>query len=220
MSEPQAEAKKRRVAETAAALAAVYAAAKAEALVRGAAGNIRGALDHKWRGQLERVVRAQALETVRVIGPLVAESFDLKYWTPNRAAALADEYLTVMAHEMAGAWEQLTEQALAELNLATANIQAEIQAAMRTGENLSGVDGENVTESAANLSTLDAAKASGKTTKTWHLGTVHEHRASHVAQNGTTVGISDKFPNGQQFPGSPAPPAERVNCECFLTFGG
>lgn len=220
MTEPQAAAKARRATATAAAIAAVYAAARAEALRRGAAGSIRGALDWKWREQLQRVVRRESLETVRTIGPLVAEDFDLKFWTPNRAAAVADEYLTVMAREMSDAWEQLTEEALASIDLATANIEAEITAAMRTGENLSGVDGENVTTSAANLAAMDAAKAAGRSTKTWHLGSTTEHRASHAAQSGKTIGIDARFPNGQRFPGSPAPPAERLNCECYLTFGG
>ena len=220
MTDPLTAAKDRRAAKTAAAIAAVYVAARAEARIRGLGGRIRDALDWKWRAQLERVVRREALETVRTIGPLVADDFDLKYWTPNRASAAADEYLSIMAREMAGAWEQLTEEALSAINLATADIELEIEAAMRTGENLSGVDGENVTESAANLAATDAARAAGKSTKTWHLGPAGEHRASHIAQNGTTVGIRERFPNGQTFPGSPAPPSERMGCNCYLTFGG
>lgn len=220
MSEQAEKERDRRVAGTAAALAAVYAAARAEALVRANAGRIKDALDWKWRGQLQRVVRREAIETVRAIGPIVAESFDVPFWTPNRAEAAAENYLEVMAKEMAAAWERLTEEALAAIDLSVADFEAEIEAALRTGENLAGVDGENVTTTAANLAEHDVATEAGHTTKTWHLGENENHRPSHLAQNNLTVPIDERFPNGQRFPGSPASPAERMNCQCYLTYGG
>lgn len=220
MSDARTEEQKRRVAATAAALTAVFAAARAEAAVRAGAGRVKDALAWKWREQVRRVILRESTETVRALAPVLSEAFDLPYWTPNRAAAAAEDYLAVMADKMADAWEQLTEEALAALDLAVADLEAEVEAAMRVGENLSGVDGEDVTATAANLTEHDAAVAAGKTTKTWHLGDSEDHRPSHVAQNGMTIPIDERFPNGQRFPGSPAAPAERINCHCTLTYGG
>ena len=220
MADQRAEAKRRRIEATALALAAVLTAARTEALARAGAGRVRDALGWVWRDRLQQVIRAEALGTVREIGPLAAEVFDLPYWTPNRAAAAAEKYLDVMAREMSGAWEQLTREALAQIDLAAPDLEAEVKAALSTGENLAGMDGQNVTEAAANLAEHDVATEVGKTTKTWHLGTGEDHRPSHVAQDGMTVGIDERFPNGQRFPGSPAPPSERLNCHCGLTYGG
>ncbi len=43
---------------------------------------------------------------------------------------------------------------------------------------------------------------------------------SHLALNGLTIPIGEKFENGLAYPGAPGPPDETANCNCWLTFGG
>jgi hypothetical protein len=65
---------------------------------------------------------------------------------------------------------------------------------------------------------MDAARASGLTSKTWHTGGPNP-RITHRAQNGETVGIDDVFTNGLRYPGDSAGDAdETAGCHCHLTY--
>ena len=72
--------------------------------------------------------------------------------------------------------------------------------------------------SAANFGAQDAAQAGGLKTKTWRTGS--NPRDEHLALDGVTVGIRERFPNGMRWPGDPAGGAENnANCNCSMEFG-
>lgn len=74
--------------------------------------------------------------------------------------------------------------------------------------------------SAMNFGAMEGAKASGVGTKTWQVNSGNP-RPDHAAMNGMTVGIRDRFPNGQRWPGDPAGGAEQnANCLCTVSFSG
>lgn len=87
-----------------------------------------------------------------------------------------------------------------------------VAAAQRVSEDNSRDQIESVTNAALE----GAARSAGMTTKTWHTGV--NPRPTHLAQDGETVGLDQRFANGQRFPGSPAPPDERAGCNCWVTF--
>lgn len=71
---------------------------------------------------------------------------------------------------------------------------------------------------ASNFGSHEGARAAGLRMKTWrtHSG---DSRDSHAAQNGMTIPIGDRFPNGQKWPGDPAGGADdNANCECTVEF--
>jgi hypothetical protein len=71
---------------------------------------------------------------------------------------------------------------------------------------------------AANFGSSEAASAGGLRTKTWRVNSGNP-RPSHAALNGVTVGIRERFPNGQRWPGDPAGGAEEnSNCQCSVDF--
>lgn len=72
--------------------------------------------------------------------------------------------------------------------------------------------------SAGNFGSHEAANAGGLKSKTWrtHSG---NPRPSHAAMDGMTIGIREKFPTGQRWPGDPAGGVdENSNCECSVEF--
>lgn len=71
---------------------------------------------------------------------------------------------------------------------------------------------------ASSFGSVEGARAGGLRMKTWrtHSG---DSRDSHAAQNGLSIPIGDRFPNGQKWPGDPAGGAEEnSNCECTVEF--
>lgn len=75
---------------------------------------------------------------------------------------------------------------------------------------------------------FDMMKAAGATTKTWHHRPQENPRdgvrtsVNHVAMDGETVGINERFSNGLRYPRDPEDnrPEELINCRCYLTYGG
>lgn len=71
---------------------------------------------------------------------------------------------------------------------------------------------------AGNFGSHEAASAGGLKTKTWRVNSGNP-RPSHKAMDGMTIGIREKFPTGQRWPGDPAGGAEEnANCECSVEF--
>lgn len=72
---------------------------------------------------------------------------------------------------------------------------------------------------AENFGAMEGAKASrALTEKTWQVNSGNP-RPDHAALNGTRVGIRERFPNGQRWPGDPAGGAEQnANCQCTVRF--
>lgn len=72
----------------------------------------------------------------------------------------------------------------------------------------------------SNSGTWMAAREGGVKTKTWILGAGGNHRQSHIAVAGETVGINERFSNGLRYPGDYRGSAEEtVNCGCYLKYG-
>lgn len=71
---------------------------------------------------------------------------------------------------------------------------------------------------ASNFGAMEAARAGGLRTKTWHVHSSNP-RPSHAAQDGMSVPIRDTFPNGLRWPGDPRGSAdENANCQCTVSF--
>ena len=65
----------------------------------------------------------------------------------------------------------------------------------------------------------DAARSSGLRMKTWRT-TSSRPRPEHAAMSGTSVPISEPFPNGCEYPGDWTGGADEVaNCRCTVTYG-
>jgi len=72
---------------------------------------------------------------------------------------------------------------------------------------------------AANFGAVEAAQAGGLATKTWRVNSSNP-RSEHLAMDGETVGIRERFSNGMRWPGDPAGGAENnANCQCSVEFG-
>lgn len=71
---------------------------------------------------------------------------------------------------------------------------------------------------ASNFGANETARAGQLTKKTWRTNSDNP-RPEHVALNGMTIPIDDKFPTGQMWPGDPAGGARNnANCECSVEF--
>lgn len=207
MSDPDAKAKKREAAITAATLAAVYASAKADVLQRLAAtGSIRNLLTTVWRELLQRRVRERVGAIVEAVAPELP---------PASVAGKLDAY----SEWFAKTWYEATDEALAQVDVAAADLRAETELAFdAVSKSTHWVpSADSMSREMGTFAAIEKASLTGKVTKTWHNTNAHPR---HNALEGVTVPIDQPFSNGQQYPGAPAPPEERVNCQCYLTFGG
>lgn len=72
---------------------------------------------------------------------------------------------------------------------------------------------------ASSFGANEGARAGGLKMKTWRTHNANS-RDSHAAQNGMSIPIGQRFPNGQKWPGDPAGGAdENAGCECSVEFG-
>ena len=75
---------------------------------------------------------------------------------------------------------------------------------------------------------FDMMENAGAQTKTWHHRPQKNPRdgkhgtVNHVALEGETVSIDEKFSNGLRYPRDPEEnrPEEIINCRCYITYGG
>ena len=64
------------------------------------------------------------------------------------------------------------------------------------------------------------ARKEGAREHTWITARDELVRPTHAAQDGITIRIGDKFPNGLRFPNDPeGPPGEIINCRCVCILG-
>ena len=72
---------------------------------------------------------------------------------------------------------------------------------------------------AASFGSTEAAQAGGLQTKRWRVNS-SDPRDAHLAMDGETVPIRERFSNGMRWPGDPAGGAENnANCQCSVEFG-
>lgn len=207
MTDPHAEDKDRRIALAAAALLLVYLNMREDVLSRVGVGV---PLRSVWEDRVRFTATQQAKQTAAAIARMVDPGFDV---------TRMDAYLEKVSESFAETWAENVQQLMTQVEAVAQNIRREMQAALDRVTAEADRDASHIVRQAANLAAKDAARASGKTTKTWHTSS-GDSRATHAAQNGMTIPIDDRFPNGLPYPMAPAPPAETVNCECYLTFGG
>lgn len=209
--DPQAEDKREAALTTAAALIAVYGATRTNITGRVANGVRSGLLLGYWtdrvRVAIEKASKRIAANTARSLSQRVSVE-RMNGWLEEGAKARAD------------GWAETLDATLEAIDAQAEDFAEQVRAAADEMVNQAPADAKDVAEAAVEFGTIEAEKANGKTTKTWHLGAGDNHRATHVAQNNLTIGIDERFPNGLRYPHSPGPPAETVNCNCFLTFGG
>ena len=209
MSDPHAEAKKRHAAETAAAFAAVFAAARADVLSRfTASGSVRDLLTTVWRDLLRTRTHERALAVVQAVAPDVELAR-----VEGKLKAYADWFATT--------WDEQVREALAQVDVLAADIEAEIRAAWDTAASpdVAKLRADSLSVEMGNFAATEDAMMKGHTTKTWRIKGATT-RPSHIALEGASAPIADFFANGLQYPGAPGPPEERVNCDCYLTFEG
>lgn len=78
---------------------------------------------------------------------------------------------------------------------------------------------QTLTTDAVGLGQHDAAKAAGRTTKTWNVHS-ERPRPTHAEMDGETVPIGSVFSNGGRWPGDhQLDESERAGCTCRLTYG-
>lgn len=213
--DPHEDVKQSRAALTAAALAVVYAEMRTDVLKRlNATGDTIALLRDIWQAAVGSVVSSEIKVTASAIGQDATGSFRLEY---------AENYLDAVADNFAEHWhkdlaEQMAETS-AQIDATFAAMQEEIEKLTAATVARAEDDARNLTDLSANFATVEDARASDSTTKTWHLGTGGNHRPSHVALDGVTIGIEERFANGLRYPHAPGPPAETINCNCWLSFG-
>lgn len=207
MADPHAEQKEQHAALLASTLILLYVDMREDVLSRLAFGMFGRLLRPEWVDRVRLTAVGHMVRTAAEIAHDVAPDFD---------ASRMDAYLEKTADTFATTWGKGIEEILAEIEAETqANVSAALEAPLKAADE----DADLLTRRAANLAAKDASEGSGYTAKTWHTSGVGDHRASHVAQNGLTIPIDERFPNGLRYPGAPGPPAEVINCQCYLSFG-
>jgi hypothetical protein len=210
----QEEAREPHIAAIAAALIVFYELLEPEVLGRLADG-LKNLIPSLWSARLTEAIVEPLVEAGHDLGQRVAAEISEE---PVFDPSVLDAYLEQMAENYG---LQHIANLREDLNEAARQIEAEAEAevARLLQDQKDRVEQFAVAQvnKVANFVGLDAAKAEGMTTKTWHTGS--NPRATHAAQDGVTIGIDDRFPNGQRYPGSPGPPEETAGCNCDMTFG-
>jgi hypothetical protein len=209
VSDPKAAEKRRQAAETALVFAALFAAARADVLRRfEATGSVANLLTSTWGALLGTRVRERALAVIEAVAPDI---------DPARVVGKVDAY----ADWFAKAWEESVREALASFDVLADDLADQIaeRLDMVAGPDVAKLRADNLSVEMGNFAAIEQAVNHGHATKTWRTKGATT-RPSHLALEGATVPIVDFFANGLQYPGAPGPPEERVNCDCYLTFGG
>ena len=211
-ADPYAEQRDRQVKTLIPALAAVYAAAKADVLRQVGTGVVRGALRPIWSERLRVVVAEQSKRIAGLFGASIVH--DLDGQLADFQSSMMSAYLDVFADAFSTAWEAETQRALDSIDLAAADLVAEANAVMVDVEAAAQVDAETITQRSSNFGLNEGGKTVGSTVKVWITG--DNPRETHASLNGEAVPIGARFTNGLRYPGAPGPPAEVVNCNCSM----
>lgn len=210
----QEQAREPHVVAIAAALIAFYELLEPEVLGRLADG-LKNLIPSLWSKRLTDVLTEPLLDAGHDLGERVAAEISKE---PVFDPAILDAYLERTAEDVSSRLvAQLREQVNAAAAEAAEEAEAKVQRMLQKARDKAPEEAAEQINKVANFAGLDAAKAEGMTTKTWHTGS--NPRATHAAQDGLTIPIDGRFPNGQRYPGSPAPPEETAGCNCDMTFG-
>jgi hypothetical protein len=208
VSDPNAAAKREQAVQTAMVLAAVFAAARTDVLRRlHVTGTLRDVLTNVWRDLLRTRVHERSLAVVQAVSPDVELAR-----IEGKINAYADWFATT--------WDESIREALAQVDVLAQDINTEVVAALDTvaSPEVAKLRADSLSVEMGNFAAIEEAMNGGKATKTWRIQGATT-RPSHLALEGSSAPIDGFFPNGLQYPGAPGPPEERVNCDCYLTFG-
>lgn len=179
--------------------------------------------DDRWNGELAAELYRHNLSTATAAGraALTAAGRDPDLYDQSRTHAWA----AANAAGAAGSVNGATKRRLAELlDTGDPDLLAAVSALF------AGYVAQRARETAqtrvtdlSGFGSQEAARQAGGggSTKTWRV-TSTAPRASHVAMNGETVGLDDRFSNGAKWPGDQVLNADEIaGCECVLliTFG-
>lgn len=173
-----------------------------------------------WDAQLGRVISGRALR----LGAIGAGQV-LDVWNPTRAGWSPDVMSRWLLAAVAGHAKRANEATYRVIAEALVDGDAvgwenRVTGALETRRaRVPLAIGSGVSAEAVSFGGYDAARASGLTTKTWHV-TSGKPRASHAAIDGLSIPLDGVFPNGARWPGDAfAGSSESAGCTCYLTFG-
>lgn len=210
-TDPYREAKAEHAESLAAEVARVYVAARLAMVASETPLQIPG-----WfLARLRDVLFDGLVDAARDIGTRSGRDFDLGDEFEFQVGERIANYIGVAAGKQATAGFEAIADELSAVGVG-GDLKTVIADVVSASQKVAEVDSRDQIENVTNAAIEDAAGAAGMTSKTWHTGT--NPRASHLAQDGETVSLDQRFANGQRFPGSPAPPAERAGCNCWVTF--
>lgn len=210
-TDPYAEARNEHAASLAAEVTRVYVAAKLAMVASPAPLQIPGWFFARLKDVLGSGLTEAAVGLGTIAGHTLGLGEDFRF-APSESLR---NYIGIAAGEQASAQFDALGSVLGEVSL-NADLAEQVEQTVDSAGNAARADVETQVANVSWAAITDTAIEAGMTTKTWHAGI--NPRTSHLAQNGATVGIEQRFPNGQRFPGSPAPPAERINCNCWLSY--
>lgn len=213
MSDPHAAAKESNGVATAAALALIYQSVRSNVTERVGLGSRSDLVLPRWPGRVRETLTYHAKRTAATVAAKDA---------PDMQLGRMDAMLEAIGRAHANTWHDRLNAALAEIDAGAQDLMAEVAATLdrELGPGAVELDAQSIVHQSANFAASEAAAATSKKTKTWHTSDDDDTRATHAAQNGLTIPIDGRFPNGLRYPKSPGPPREVVNCLCYLTFGG
>lgn len=199
----------RRVADTAAALAALFAAMRAEVAARWSDGAKR-LVAAEWDRRLAEVVLEQNLTTASEVALRVAEAFGedfdptvMRGWLEANAAIAGEQI------------NQHTEAQIRDVAAAQSDPVAHVFDLLVTSS-ADGMSRQMVTRSAG-FAARDTGEKLGAAVKVWRVNSTRP-RTAHARMNGQSVPIRGVFSNGMDWPGDPAGgAANNAHCKCSLT---
>jgi hypothetical protein len=210
--DPHAEARAEHVASLAAEVARVYVAAKLTMVASSTPLQIPGWFFTRLKDVLGDGLLSAAADLGTAAGRGLGLGADFDF-SPSQSLR---NFIGIAAGEQASAQFDALGSTLGKLSLAD-DLKADVEQAVDAAGGAAKADAETQVTNVTWAAITDAAVEAGMGTKTWHAGV--NPRASHLAQDGQTVAIDERFANGQRFPGSPAPPAEREGCNCWMSYG-
>lgn len=176
----------------------------------------------RWDDELQEVVLASALRTVRAFAGEIADRFGRTFEVDDELLAELTGYAGHKASSVNITTRDELVRRVDELEPgddspeARRSIAGELLAGMATTRALLLAGSAVTTE--ANHGRAAAAADAGVARKRWVV-TSSNPRGTHAAINGQRVPFGSRFTNGARWPGDPIlPVAERAQCRCIVEF--
>ena len=169
----------------------------------------------RWDNELSADMLRLNLATAAIFAKHVADQVNAEIDPDQMMAYLSENAERSAAAINATTRDQVAAALLAEVPKDAVKNLFEIAKTSRAQE----IAGSHV-NAIANFGSHDGARQSGLTTKTWQHNGSKDPRSEHIAMDGETVGIEERFSNGARWPGDPILGAEQnAHCRCSVVFG-